>query len=312
MAARSERAPRGYRPSRRTRRGVRSGEGYWALLFIGPIGVGLAIFYFWPIARTAYLSFTSSGAFGGGQWIGLKNYKDLFQDPEVLSSLRNSALYALMVLAGIPIAIVISAMLNTRRLRGGNVYRVFYFLPVVTLPAAVALIWKLIYNSDYGLLNSGLGTVGIRGPQWLTDPHLALVALAAVGIWSGIGTQIIIFLAGLRGIPNELYEAAELDGASGIRRFFSVTLPLLTPSIFFVSVLSVISSMQMFDLAFLMISPTNPAFSSGQTIVYLFYEEGFVKNDRGYAAAIAVVLFVVILLLTAGQFRLQRRWVFYG
>ncbi len=286
-------------------------SGWWALIFIGPTAIGLAAFYFWPILRTGYLSLTQSGAFGGESWVGFNNFVQLFTTPDFMVAAGNSALFTGISLVGIPIAIVIASLLNTPGLRGRSFYRVLYFIPVVTMPAAIALVWAFIYNGDYGILNQTLGLFGIRGTSWLSNPSTALLAVAVVSIWTTIGTNIVIFVAGLQGIPTSLYEAANLDGAGPARRFFSVTLPLLSPSVFFVSVITVISSLQVFDLFYVMIAPLNPARPTTMTIVSLFYDAGFVRNERGFAAAIALVLMVIILILTAIQFRLQRRWVHY-
>lgn len=298
------------RPSRRRRRGPRS-SAWWALLFVGPTAAGLAVFYLYPTVRTFVLSFTESGAFGGSTFVGFDNYVELFQDPELLGALRNTAVYTVIALIGIPIAIAIAALLNTAGLRGRGVYRTLYFIPVVTMPAAIALVWRMIYNGDYGVLNQVLGLVGIEGTSWLTDPHTALIAIAIVGIWAGLGTSIVIFLAGLQGIPDTLKEAAELDGAGPVRTFFSITIPLLSPSIFFVSVISVIGALQVFDLVYMMLGSNNPALPDTRTVVYLFYEAGFLDNQRGYAAAIAFLLLAIILVLTIVQFRLQKKWVHY-
>jgi multiple sugar transport system permease protein len=197
-------------------------------------------------------------------------------------------------------------------MRGLGFYRTLYFLPVVTLPASVALMWKLLYSGDYGIINWLLGLVQIDGPYWLSDPSTALLAIAVVSVWSSVGYNMVILLAGMQTIPRDYYEAAELDGANRVRQFFSITVPLLTPSIFFVSVITVINSLQAFDLVYLMIAKNNPALDNSQTIVYLFYQRGFVEHNGGYAAAIAFLLMVVILIFTGIQFRLQRRWVHYG
>jgi multiple sugar transport system permease protein len=278
---------------------------------VGPTALGLAVFYLWPTVRTLYLSFTEAGMFGGYTWIGTDNYVALFSNPELLTALRNTFVYTLIVLVGIPIAVVIATLLNTQGLRGRSVYRVLYFLPVVTMPAAIALVWRMLYNGDYGVLNQALGVVGIPGRSWLTDPSTALVAVAVVAIWAGLGTSIVIFLAGLQGIPSSVMEAADLDGAGPVRKFRSVTVPLLSPSIFFVSVVGIIGALQVFDLVYMMVGRTNPAMPNTKTVVYLFYEAGFLDNQRGSAAAIAFVLLVIILGLTALQFRLQKRWVHY-
>nr|WP_221209718.1 sugar ABC transporter permease [Leifsonia aquatica] len=281
------------------------------MLFIGPTALGLLVFYLWPTVRTFILSFTQSGPFGGSAFAGLENYARLAEDPALGRALINTAIYMLIALVGIPLAVAIAALLNTAGLKGRSVYRMLYFLPVVTMPAAIALVWKMLYNGDYGILNQALHVVGIQGGSWLTNPATALYAVALVGIWAGLGTNIVIFLAGLQGIPDTLMEAASLDGAGPIRKFFSITVPMLSPSIFFVSVINVIGSLQVFDLVYLMIGRTNPALPDTRTIVYLFYQAGFIDNDRGYAAAIAFLLLIIILGLTIVQFRLQKKWVHY-
>ncbi|WP_345762089.1 carbohydrate ABC transporter permease [Diaminobutyricibacter sp. McL0608] len=243
--------------------------------------------------------------------MGFANYASLFSDPDLLGALRNTAIYTFVALLGVPIAVAIAALLNTKGLRGRSFYRLLYFLPVVTMPAAIALVWRMLYNGDYGILNETLSLVGIQGTSWLTNPATALIAVAVVGIWAGLGTNIVIFMAGLLSIPDTVMEAADLDGAGPVRKFFSITVPLLSPSIFFVSVISVIGALQVFDLVYMMIGRTNPAMPDTRTIVYLFYQAGFLDNDRGYAAAIAFLLLIIILVLTVIQFRLQKKWVHY-
>ncbi len=295
----------------RRRRRSPGSSPWWALVFVGPMAAGLIVFYLWPTVRTFLMSFTKSGPFGGSEWVGIENYERLLQDPELIGSLRNTAVYTVIALIGIPLAVAIAALLNTTGLKGRSAYRTLYFIPVVTMPAAVALVWRMIYNGDYGVLNTTLSAFGIEGKSWLTDPNTALIAIAVVGIWAGLGTNIVIFLAGLQGIPDTIMEAADLDGAGPIRKFFSITIPLLSPSIFFVSVISVIGALQVFDLIFMMLGRNNPAMPDTRTIVYLFYEAGFINNERGYAAAIAFLLLLIILVLTVVQFRLQKKWVHY-
>ncbi len=291
-------------------------EALWGYAFIAPTGLGLAVFYLWPVLQTAYFSFTEWGAFGGHTWTGLDNYTRLLGDPEVGRAMLNTLAYTALGLIGIPLAIVFAALLNRPGLRGVSVYRTAFFLPVVTMPVAVAMLWRWLYNGDYGLVNQVLATVGIDGPNWIADPATAMYALVVVGVWSSIGYNLIIFLAGMQAIPKELYEAASLDGAGRVRQFFSITLPMLSPTAFFVSIVSVIGSLQLFDLVFVMTGSgqsarANPAYGRLQTVVQLFYERAFVTNDRGYAAAVVIALLVLIAGLTILQFRLQRRWVHY-
>lgn len=307
----AERMPEAKSLGIRRRRRSPGASPLWALVFLGPTALGIAVFYLWPTVRTLIISFTKSGPFGGSEWVGIENYTRLFQDPELIGALRNTAIYTIIALIGIPLAVGIAALLNTAGLKGRSAYRTLYFIPVVTMPAAIALVWRMIYNGDYGVLNAALGAIGIDGRSWLTDPNTALIAIAVVGIWAGLGTNIVIFLAGLQGIPDTIMEAADLDGAGPVRKFFSITIPLLSPSIFFVSVISVIGALQVFDLIYMMLGRSNPAMPNTRTVVYLFYEAGFLDNDRGYAAAIAFLLLVIILILTVVQFRLQKKWVHY-
>ncbi|GAA5049803.1 multiple sugar transport system permease protein [Thermocatellispora tengchongensis] len=304
-------------PARRAARRGRVAEALWGFAFIAPTGLGLAVFYLWPVLQTAYFSMTEWGVFGGHTWTGAENYARLLADPEVGRALVNTLTYTALGLAGIPLAIVFAALLNRKGLRGVGVYRTLFFLPVVTMPVAVAMVWRWLYNGDYGLINHLLSLVGIDGPNWIADPATALYALVVVGVWSSLGYNMIIFLAGMQAIPAEYYEAAAIDGAGPVRQFFRITVPLLSPTAFFVSVVSVIGSLQLFDLVYVMAGAggaarANPAYPRMQTVVQLFYDRAFVTNDRGYAAAIAMMLLVLIVALTAAQFRLQRRWVHYA
>ena len=298
------------------RRKGRVTEALWAYAFIAPTALGLGLFYLWPVLQTAYFSFTEWGAFGGHEWSGIDNYVRLVSDPELGRALVNTFTFTGLGLLSIPLAIVFAALLN-RKMRGVGVYRTLFFLPYVTMPVAVAMVWRWLYNGDYGLINNALALVGVDGPNWIADPDTALYAVVVIGIWSSIGYNMIILLAGMQSIPADYYEAAALDGAGPVRQFVRITLPLLSPTAFFVSVISVIGSLQLFDLVFVIAGSgasarANPAFPRLQTVVQLFYDRAFVTNDRGYAAAIVMVLLLIIVILTAVQFRLQRRWVHYA
>jgi multiple sugar transport system permease protein len=233
-------------------------------------------------------------------------------DATVWAALRNTVLYTLLTLLGIPPAIVLATLLNRRDVRGRGLFRTLYYLPVVTMPAAVGLLWQYLYNGDYGLINQALARLGFTGPGWLTDPNVALIALAVVGIWSQFGYNLVLFMAGIQSVPRNLYEAAALDGAGSVRQFVRITVPMLSPTTFFVSVISAIGSLQMFDLVYLMIPQSSPTHGATRTVVSLFYETAFVKNNPGYGAAIAFMLLIVIGALTGLQFRLQKRWVHYA
>ncbi|WP_407547867.1 sugar ABC transporter permease [Streptomyces sp. Pv4-95] len=317
-AQRTRPAPFDQRELRRRQRRFQHRDKWWGYALIAPAGLGLAVFYLWPVVQTVYYSFTQWGAFGGTTWIGLSNYRTLLDDPEFWQSLGNTGIYTGLVLLGIPLSMVLAVLLNLKGLRGTGFYRTFYFLPVVTMPAAVAVVWRWLYNGDVGILNHALSAIGIDGTYWVSDPDTIRFAVAIVGVWMTVGYNMILLLAGLQSIPADYYEAASLDGAGRVRQFFSVTLPLLSPTLFFTTVLSVIQSLQVFDLVYLIIgantqnSLQNPAYGDGQTVVMLFFQKAFFDNQRGYGAAIVCVLFFLIMALTAVQFRLQKRWVHYA
>ncbi|MBT0769169.1 sugar ABC transporter permease [Kineosporia sp. J2-2] len=294
----------------KTRRPLRR-DGIWPWLFVAPLVGGVAVFYLWPIIQTAWFSLTEFGVFGGTTFTGLSNYQELFADPDLYKSIGNTLLYTVIVLLNIPIALVVASLLNTPGLRFAAVYRVLYFLPYVAMPTAVAMVWRLIFNGDFGLLNYVLGWFGIDGPYWISTPGAAVVAVSIVGLWSSVGFSVIVLGAALKQIPPELYEAAELDGASRWRRFRAITVPLVTPSIAFLSVVTVIAGFQLFDLLFAVLgnSYSNPTIYDSMSLVYMFYEAGFVTNEKGLAAAVAMVVLVLVALATLVQFRLQKKWV---
>lgn len=284
---------------------------FWGYLLILPTVLGLAVFYIAAFFQNLYYSFTNLGAFGKYKWVGMENYINVFSDPKVPQALINTVKFTVI---SVPISIIISLFIATllnSKIKGLSLYRTLYFLPAVTMPAAIAMMWKWLYNGQYGLLNQLLAKIGIEGHAWIADPKFAMGALIVVGIWSSLGMKIIYFLAGLQGIPKAYYEAATIDGAGPIKQFFSITLPSLTPTIFFVMITSLIGALQMFDLIFLMISKTSLAVDSTMSIVYLFYKYAFEFQEKGYASAISIVLFMIILVITAIQLKLQKKWVNY-
>lgn len=294
-------------PARRRRRLDR--EGWWAWVFVLPLLVGVVVFYTWPILQTLFYSFTTWGVFGGWTFSGLDNYRAMLTDPAFYRSLLNTVIYTAIVLLGIPLAVWLASLLNTPGLRFASFYRVLFFLPYVAMPTAIALVWRMIFNGDFGILNWAFSLVGVQGPYWLSTPGFALVAVSVVGLWSSLGFAMIILGAGLKSIPPELYEAAELDGASRYRAFRSITVPLLSPSIFFVVIVTTIASFQLFDLLYALLGSTNPVMPRTMSLVFYFYSTGFISNDKGLAATIAIAIFVLIGFVTVVQFRLQRRWV---
>jgi multiple sugar transport system permease protein len=287
-------------------------DGVWPWVFVAPLVLGVGVFYLWPIVQTAWFSLTTFGVFGGTTFSGLENYRDVLTDPTLYRSLGNTLLYTAIVLLNIPVAVYLASLLNLPGLRFAAFYRVLYFLPYVAMPTAVAMVWRIIFNGDFGILNWVLGLVGIDGPYWISTPGAAIVAVGIVGVWSSLGFSIIVLSAGLRAIPPELYEAAQLDGASRWRQFRSITAPLLTPTTSFLTIITVIAGFQLFDLLYAILGSTNPTLSRSMSLVYYFYRSGFIENDKGTAAAIAMVILALVALATLVQFRLQRRWVHSG
>jgi multiple sugar transport system permease protein len=283
----------------------------WGYFMVAPTMVGLFILNIFPIFQTMYLSFTKSGSFGKVTFVGLENYQNLIQDKLVIQSFINTFKYTLITVPlGVILSLLVAVLLNTK-IRGKTIYRTLFFLPVVSAPAAVAMVWKWIFNSDYGLINNFLKFLGINGVNWLTNPNTAIWAVAIVGIWSMIGYNMIILLAGLQEIPETYYEAAKIDGAGPIRQFFNITLPLVTPTLFFVIITTLIGSLQVFDVIYMMISRSNAALPYVQSVVVLFYRYAFEMNMKGYGSAIIILLFVIILIITYVQLKLQKKWVHY-
>lgn len=284
----------------------------WGWFFIAPTLVGLLILNIFPVIQTFFMSFQNVSTFGDSTWIAFDNYIRMIGDPEFWMSLRNTLTYGLVQ---VPVTVVLStiaAVLVNQKIKFVQVYRTIYFLPMIAAPAAVAMVWRWMYNSDYGLINNFLKALGFSGNiSWLSDPNVVIWSLIIVGIWSSVGYNMILLLAGLQEIPKSYYEAAELDGAGTLRQFFHITLPLLTPQLFFVVVTSVISAFQVFDTIFVMFSVTNPALNNVQSLVYKFYHESFVLNDKGYGAAIVIVLVLLIGIVTIVQLIGQRKWVHY-
>lgn len=288
-------------------------EFLWGWLFILPTMAGLVILNIIPIIQTIYQSFFKTGAFGKGNiFIGLDNYRKLFSDSTVWQALWNTVKYALVeVPFSIAIALVVAVLLNGK-IKGKSFWRTIYFLPMVAAPAAVAMVWRWLYNSEFGLLNHILKSLGLSGVNWISNPGIAYISVAIVGIWSVIGYNMVLFFAGLQEIPRDYYEAAQIDGASGLRQFFSITLPLISPTMFFVSVTRIIGAMQIFDSIYMMMDINNPALTKTQSLVYLFYKYSFVEGNKGYGSSIVMLLLAVIMVITVVQMLCQKKWVNYS
>lgn len=299
--------------STKGRKPVKNKDGIWPWLFTLPLLTGVGVFYLWPIVQNFIISLHQVSPFGNNaKFVGVKNYQRIFEDDTFLSAITNTLTFTGILLLGIPISVFLAALISRPGLKGASFYRTLYFMPYVAMPAAISIVWRMIYNGDFGILNYFLRSIGVENPPyWMSEPGFALLAVAILGLWTSIGFNMIIISAGLKSIPKELYEAAELDGASHARQFFSITVPLLTPSIFFLTVIQAIAGFQVFDTLFVLISTRSPALPHTRTIVYLFYEQAFVNNDRGAGAAIAIMILLFVAIVTAIQFWGQKKWVNY-
>jgi multiple sugar transport system permease protein len=256
-----------------------------------------------------YLSFCKYDMYSL-EWVGTKNYHVLFtQDPLFYKSLTNTALYVLFsVPIGLTGSLLIALLLNQKAPAMG-LFRTLFYLPSLVPAVASSMVWAWVFHPDAGLLNYGLSKIGIHGPQWLQDPHTALASLIIMSLWGIGGSRMIIFLAGLQGVPDQLYEAASLDGAGRLAKFWHVTVPMITPTIFFNLVLGVIGSFQVFTSAYIMTNG-GPDNATMMFVLYL-YNNAFRYFKLGKALAMAWVLFAILLVFTGIQFRQSRKWVYY-
>ena len=284
-------------------------EFIWGWIFILPTMIGLIVLNIYPIFKTIYESFFKTGDFGrGNQFIGAANYVKMFGDPEIWQALINTFKYAIVE---VPFSIIISlvlAVLLNRKMKGRAVYRTIFFLPMVAAPAAIAMVWRWLFNAEFGLLNHIFGTK----INWVSNPSIAIFSIAIIGIWSIIGYNMVLFISGLQEIPGDYYEAASIDGATGIKQFWHITCPLLSPTIFFVMITRVIGGLQVFDLIYMVIDKNNPALYKTQSLVYLFYQNSFVENNKGYGSTIVVLLLAIIMVITVIQMWGQKKWVHYS
>jgi multiple sugar transport system permease protein len=288
-------------------------------IFILPMLVGLFVFRLGPVVWSFLLSFQKYNPFQGGTWTGLANYRELLQDKDFHQIFFNTVKFTLVYL---PLGVVASlalAVLVNNKLRGIVLFRAIYFLPVISAVAAVGTIWAWLLNPLYGLVNFLLKTLlGLTGPEWLGSPKTALLTLVLVNAWLTMGYSMVIFLAGLQGVPQELLDAAWVDGAGKVRRFFRIVFPLLSPTTFFVIVITIIRSFQIFDLVYIMTAPAageggavgGPANSTNVLVISIFLN-AFKYYRMGYAAAQAYILFLLVAVITVIQFRFQKQWVHY-
>ncbi len=278
-------------------------------LFISPWLVGFTVFTLGPFIASLYLSLTKYTIIGSPLWVGWDNYVKLFTDDrDFYTALFNTFYYVVFHVPGVQLIALFLAVVLAQDLKGIAFYRTAFYLPTVTSGVATAILWQWIFNSKFGVINLGLAKVGIQGPGWLTTRQWAMPALIIMSLW-GVGGPMIIYLAGIKNVPVSLYEAAEIDGASKWRQFFTITMPLITASIFYNVVMGIIGSFQVFTQAYV-ITRGGPADATLFYVLYL-YREAFENLNMGYASALAWILFLIILFFTVIQLNLSRRWVYY-
>ena len=284
-------------------------EATWGYAFVFPTMLGLIVLNFYPFFNTIYQSFCKTGDFGKGNiFVGLANYQQVITRGETWQSLWNTIKYAIIeVPLGIVIALLLAVLLN-KKIAGRSVYRTIFFLPMVCAPAAVAMVWKWLYNTQFGLLNNIFHTK----VAWISDPKIAWISIGIIGVWSIIGYNMILFIGGLQEIPGDYYEAASIDGATGVRAFFNLTLPLLSPTTFFIVQTRIIGALTIFDLMFMVMDKTNVALPKVQSIVYLFYQYAFTNGNKGYGATLVMVLVIFIMIITYILQRAEKHLVYHA
>ena len=274
---------------------------------VAPTIIGLIVLNLWPFVQTIYTSFCEHEGFGRYSFTGLQNYIDMFQNAEFWKATWNTILFCILTVpVGLFISLLVAMLLNAKiKFKGG--FRTIFFLPLVCAPAAVTMVWRFIFNGEYGTLNQIFGShIG-----WITDPRFVMISCAIVAIWSNIGYDAVLLLAGLQNIPKTLYEANSIDGAGPARQFFTITLPMVSPTLFVVMIMRLMSSVKVYDLIYMMVEETNPAITSVQSLMYLFYRSSFVAGERGYGSAIVLWTVLLIGLVTVIQFYGQKKWVNY-
>ena len=278
-------------------------------MFVGPQLIGMGLFVVLPFVASLVLAFADWDGLGELTWVGVDNFVDQLQDPLLGRSILNTLLIAIVTVpVGLGLAVIVAVALE--RLKTRALYLVLFFSPVVTATVAIAMIWQQMFRVD-GVLSTTIAKVfGIDPPNWLQDPRLALLAVCIVTIWSSLGLNVVIFLAGLQNISPSVIEAARIDGAGAVRLLLSIRLPLLSPIVFFSSVIAFISSLQTFDIVYVLVSGGGPD-NATRTIVYHIYDLGFGRFEFGPSSAASIILLVLTLVITAIQFAAQKKFVHY-
>jgi len=285
-------------------------EAAWAYLFLLPFFLGLLFFILGPVLAAFAISFTTWDLLSPPRWVGLANYRSMIDDRLFWTALKNTIYFTVV---SVPVTLILAlglAVLMNRKIRGIEALRAIYFFPVTASIVAVSLLWAWMYTPDFGIINYLLSFVGIPKINWLVNPAMAMPSVIIMSVWRGLGFNIVVFLAGLQSIPRDLYEAAALDGATGWDQFRDITVPLLTPTIFFATIMALIGSFQVFEQTYVM-TQGGPA-NATMTLVYQIFLNGFTYLRMGYASAQSFILFAILFAITLVQVRLQRRWVHYA
>lgn len=299
-----------YKPPKRKRSALLRREHYWGLAFITPPFIGFLIFMAFPIVFAFVASLTKWNGMNvmTEQFVGLRNYAKLMSDAKFWKTLLNTIIYMIGIPCGMILGILIAMGMN-RKIRGIKVLRTLYYIPVISSLVAVAILWMWVFNYDYGLLNSIVKLIsGQKGPNWLGDEFWVKVSMIIFMTWKGLGTSIILYLAGLQNIPRDYYEAAKIDGASGFALFKNITWPLVSPVTFYLLITGLIGGFQVF-VEILVMVPTGGLNYSAATVVFYLYECAFGANRMGYGSAMAFILAIIIFIITAINFTGQNKWV---
>lgn len=280
-------------------------------MFLSPTLIVFSVFVVFPVIFSFYLSFHKWNMFSAGtSFVGLDNYAATLANPEFWTVLKNTAAYTL---GTVPLNMLVSlgaAYILNKKLIGKRLLRTALFIPVIMSPVAAAVVWRWVYEPNFGLLNYTLSFFGVPSINWLNDPTAAMFALIIMGVWKSFGVNMVLFSAGLQGIPEQYYEAAQIDGAGRGRQFWNITLPLLSPTTFFILVMSVIGSFQVFDTVYVLTS--GGPLGSTKVLVFYLYEHAFKYFEMGYASAVAYLLFALVFVLTLLQVRYLRGSIHYG
>ncbi len=297
-----------------TRSGFHTRQALWGWLFALPWIIGLIVFWVGPILASLYFSFTNYDIGRTPSWVGIENFRRaLFVDEQFWPSFRKTLYFTALFVPTAIIGSLLLAMLLNQKLRFTNIFRTIFFLPHLVPAVALAVVWLYLLHPRLGPVNDMLRTIGFEDPpRWLGSADTALQSVTLINVWAALGgNNMLIFLAALQGVPKDFYEAAEIDGASPVQKFFGITLPLITPSVFFVLVLTIIAALRVFTTA--MVAPPTPGGPSYSTWFYLvhLYHEAFLYGRMGYGSALAWILAVVLIAFTLLQTRLSKRWVHY-